>query len=106
MNEQTLIQSSCFQSYQWLHFAVLLGTISTALLNFIDFDDTVGLISAACYTATALMAVVYSGGIYAYRLIKLKNREAIEYHDSYGPTALCLAMISSVAVNLILRLVY
>ncbi|RSH91073.1 vacuolar transporter chaperone [Saitozyma podzolica] len=46
---------------KWSHFAVLLGGVSIALLNFIHPDDTVGLISASCFTLTALLAIVYSG---------------------------------------------
>ncbi|KAK4684854.1 hypothetical protein P7C73_g5309, partial [Tremellales sp. Uapishka_1] len=89
---------------KWSHFAVLLGAVSIGLLNFIQPDDTVGLISAGCFTLTALMAIVYSGGMYAYRILKLRNRMAIDYHDKWGPTFLCGALLASVMVNLVLRL--
>jgi hypothetical protein len=78
--------------------------VSIALLNFIQPEDTVGLISASCFTITALLAIVYSGGMYTYRILKLRKRMAIDYHDQYGPTALCLALVASVLVNLVLRL--
>lgn len=89
---------------QWAHFAILLSGVSIALLNFIPPDDQVGFISAACFTFTALLAVAYSGGMYAYRIIKLRNKMAVDYHDQWGPTALSLALIGSVVVNLALRL--
>lgn len=89
---------------QWLHFAVLLGTVATTLLNFIPADDSAGRISAACFTVTALLAIVYSGGMYAYRVYQLRKRAAINWHDPYGPSVLCGAVIASVAVNLVLRL--
>lgn len=95
-NERTFLK--------WLHFAVLLGTIATTLLNFIHPDDTVGLVSAACFTATALLAIVYSAGMYTLRVIRLRQRRAISYHDPYGPTVLCCALIGSVVVNLAMRL--
>ena len=74
------------------------------MLNFIHPDDPVGMISAGCFTVTALIAIVYSGGMYTYRILKLRKRRAIDYHDKYGPTLLCGALIASVMVNLILRL--
>ena len=60
--------------------------------------------AAACFTLTALLAILYCGGMYAYRIIKLRQRRAIEYHDRVGPTALTVALIASVVVNLALRL--
>jgi uncharacterized membrane protein YidH (DUF202 family) len=64
----------------------------------------VGFISAACFTFTALLAIVYAGGMYAYRIMAMRKRRAIEYHDKWGPTGLCLALVGSVLVNLVLRL--
>jgi hypothetical protein len=90
--------------FQWLGFAVLLAGVATTLLNFIHVEDTVGLISAGCFTFTSLLALVYAGGMYAYRVVKLRKREAINYHDPYGPTALCVTLIASILVNVILRL--
>ncbi|WWC62681.1 uncharacterized protein I303_105278 [Kwoniella dejecticola CBS 10117] len=89
---------------KWSHFAILLSGVSIALLNFIDPKDSVGMISALLFTITALMSITYSGGMYAYRIMKLRKRMAIDYHDKYGPTLLCAALIGSVLVNLVLRL--
>ncbi|WVF68705.1 hypothetical protein IAT40_003477 [Kwoniella sp. CBS 6097] len=89
---------------KWSHFAILLGGVSITLLNFIPPDDPVGMISASCFTITALLAIAYSGGMYAYRINKLRNRIAVDYHDKYGPTVLCAALVGSVLVNLVLRL--
>ncbi|TYJ58571.1 hypothetical protein B9479_000781 [Cryptococcus floricola] len=89
---------------KWAHFAILLSGVSIALLNFIDPSDPVGMISAACFTLTALGAIVYCGGMYAWRIIKMRKREAVNYHDTWGPTVLCGALIGSVLVNLVLRL--
>jgi len=82
----------------------LLGGVSIGLLNFISPDDAVGMFSASCFTITALVAILYAGGMYAYRIKKLRKREAIDYHDKYGPTVLCLALVASVLVNLVLRI--
>ncbi|WVR06424.1 hypothetical protein IAU60_003455 [Kwoniella sp. DSM 27419] len=89
---------------KWSHFAILLGGVSITLLNFIPPDDPVGMVSAACFTITALLAIAYSGGMYVWRIHKLRNKMAVEYHDKYGPTVLCVALLSSALVNLVLRL--
>ena len=62
------------------------------------------MISAGCFTITALLAIAYSGGMYTYRIMNLRKRRAINYHDTYGPTALAGALVISVLVNLVLRL--
>ena len=83
---------------------MLLGGVSIGLLNFISPDDAVGIISAGCFTVTALLAILYCGGMYVYRILQIRKRRAIDYHDRYGPTALTVALIASVLVNLVLRL--
>ena len=89
---------------QWSHFAVLLGGVSIALLNFIPPDDPIGMISAGCFTIIALLAITYSGGMYAYRITKLRKRMAVDYHDWFGLTMLCVGLIGSVLISLVLRL--
>lgn len=86
-----------------MHFAVLLSGVAIGLINFVSPDDTVGFIAAACFSATALLATAYSGGMYAYRVLRIRARRAIDYHDKYGPTMLTVTLIASVLVNLILR---
>lgn len=88
---------------KWLHFAVLLSAVSITLINFVPADDTVGFVAAACFTFTALLATAYSGGMYVWRVLRIRARRAVDYHDKYGPTALCVCLIASVLVNLILR---
>lgn len=89
---------------QWMHFAVLLSGVAIALINFIGPDDTVGIVAASCFTFTALLATAYSGGMFAYRVLRIRDRRAIDYHDKYGPTILTVVLIASVLINLILRL--
>ncbi|KAL7420809.1 vacuolar transporter chaperone [Cryptotrichosporon argae] len=88
---------------KWSHFAVLLSAVSITLTNFTRPDDAVGFVAAAMFTAVAELAIVYAGAMYVWRVRKMRRREAVRYHDKYGPTALCLALIASVAVNLALR---
>lgn len=83
--------------------AVLLSAVSVTLINFVPANDTVGFIAAACFTFTALLAVGYAGAMYAKRILSIRARRAVEYHDAYGPAMLCGALIASMLVNLVLR---
>ncbi|PCH42319.1 SPX-domain-containing protein [Wolfiporia cocos MD-104 SS10] len=90
---------------KWLHFAIYIGTIATALLNFIPPDDMVGLISAGLFTLTALVAIAYSAVIFVYRALHLrKHRADGMYYDKYGPTVLSIFLLGALGTNIILRL--
>lgn len=56
-----------------MHFSVLLAGISTGLLNFVSLDDTAGVYSAFAFTGCALVALLYSAGIFLYRAISLRK---------------------------------
>ncbi|KAG6845478.1 hypothetical protein H0H87_008838 [Tephrocybe sp. NHM501043] len=89
---------------KWMNNAVFIGTIATTLLNFTPADDSRGLISAAFFTFTALLAIAYSVGIFVYRSYKLRERHAEGlYYDKYGPTILCLVLFLALATNIGLR---
>ncbi|KAJ6624040.1 VTC domain-containing protein [Mycena sp. CBHHK59/15] len=89
---------------KWLNNAVLIGSIATALLNFTSPDDSRGLISAALFTFTALLAIAYSAAIFVFRAYRLRARRAEGlYYDKYGPTLLCLVLFFALATNIGLR---
>ncbi|KAH9003194.1 SPX-domain-containing protein [Lactarius hatsudake] len=90
---------------KWLHLAIYVASIATTLLNFIPPDDERGLLCASLFTFTALLAIVYSAGIFVYRAIHLRQRrsEGI-YYDKYGPTILCAVLLAALGTNLVLRL--
>lgn len=90
---------------KWLHFAIYIGTIATALLNFIPAEDTVGLISAGLFTFAALAAIAYSAIIFVYRAYSIRNRYAEGmYYDKYGPTVLAFFLLAAIIVNITLRM--
>ncbi|KDQ57085.1 hypothetical protein JAAARDRAFT_131276 [Jaapia argillacea MUCL 33604] len=89
---------------KWLNFAVVIGTIATTLLNFVEPDDVEGIISAGLFTLSALLAIAYSAVIFVYRTRKLKSHSAEGlYYDKYGPTILCVVLFAALATNIILR---
>ena len=89
---------------QWLQFSVLIAFIPTTLLNYsnaaTDMSTTSGLICAGAFTFTALLALVYSAGIFVHRAFKLRERAADAlYYDPYGPTVLCLVLCGAIGLN-------
>ncbi|PSR83226.1 hypothetical protein PHLCEN_2v5788 [Hermanssonia centrifuga] len=90
---------------KWLHFAIYIGTIATALLNFIPAEDTVGLISAGLFTFAALVAIAYSAVIFVYRAYSIRHRLADGmYYDKYGPSLLAFLLLGAILTNIGLRL--
>jgi hypothetical protein len=79
-----------------LEFSIILGSIAATLLN---FGDSVSLASAWAFTFVACLALLYSMGIYLWRVDKIKRRVAVSYHDKWGPSFLCFALVVAVAVS-------
>lgn len=80
----------------WLEFSIVLGSIAAALLN---FGDTVSQISAWAFTVVACTSLLYSMGLYLWRVDKIRKRRAVVYHDKWGPSALCVGLFVAVAVS-------
>lgn len=70
-----------------------------ALLNFGEKPTGASFLAAGAFTFVALLALVYSVGIYLYRATAIRKRRAIRYHDRWGPSVLCVALIAAVVVN-------
>lgn len=88
----------------WIEFSVVVSAIGVGILSFSDPDDDIALAAAACFTGTALLSLVYTAGRYVWRVSKIRNRQAVNYHDKIGPTALCVVLLLAVIVNSSLRL--
>ncbi|KAK0913775.1 vacuolar transporter chaperone [Friedmanniomyces endolithicus] len=84
----------------WLEFSIILGSIAAALLN---FGDDISLASAWAFTIIAVIALFYSMGIYLWRVANLKKRRAVNYHDKWGPSALCAGLVVAVAISFVFR---
>ena len=88
----------------WIEFSVIVSAIGVGILSFSDPHDDIALTAAACFTAVALLSLTYTAGRYLWRVGKIRNREAVNYHDKYGPTILCAVLFIAVIVNGSLRL--
>ena len=84
-----------------LEFSIILGSIAATLLN---FGDNISLASAWAFTIVAVIALFYSMGLYLWRVNNIKKRRAVNYHDQYGPSMLCLGLFTAVAISFAFRL--
>lgn len=78
-----------------LEFSIILGSIAATLLN---FGDRISLAAAVAFTVVAIAALLYSMGIFLWRVDRIKQRKAVNYHDKWGPSLLCLGLVACVTV--------
>ena len=81
----------------WLEFSILLGAVSATLLNF--GDKPAILYSAIAFIVVACAGLLYSLGLYMWRVKMIRGRRAVRYHDRWGPTLLCAGVLAAVVVN-------
>jgi len=87
----------------WLEFSIILGSIAATLLN---FGDRISLAAAVAFTVVAVAALLYSMGIFLWRVDRIKQRKAVNYHDKWGPSFLCLGLVACVTVAVGYRFQY
>ena len=62
------------------------------------------MLSALAFVLVAIAALLYSVVIYLYRGQAIRQRKAIRYHDKWGPSVLCGALIVAVVLNAALEI--
>jgi uncharacterized protein with PQ loop repeat len=87
-----------------LEFSIYIGTIAVTLLNFGSKPSPASFIAAGTFTVVAILALIYSIGIYLYRAKAIRARKASKYHDKYGPTVLCGILLVAVILNAVFEL--
>jgi predicted membrane channel-forming protein YqfA (hemolysin III family) len=85
---------------QQLEFSIYIGSIAVTLLNFGDKPSRLSFVAAGTFTFVAIVALLYSVGIYIYRARAIRARKAARYHDKWGPSVLCGILGVAVCVNL------
>ncbi|KAI1921021.1 vacuolar transporter chaperone [Ophidiomyces ophidiicola] len=88
----------------WLEFSIFLSTIAATLLNF--GTDIITLGSAWAFTGLACLALVYSFLLYMWRVDKIRKYRDVKgvYYEKWGPTVLCLGVVTAVMLNFGLRI--
>ncbi|OLL22899.1 Vacuolar transporter chaperone 1 [Neolecta irregularis DAH-3] len=85
----------------WLNFSVVLGGLAIGLLN---FGDRIARISAALFTFVAMAIMIYALATFHWRANAIRKRGSGPYDDRFGPTVLCVFLLSAVVVNFALRM--
>ncbi|OBT61702.1 hypothetical protein VE03_09399 [Pseudogymnoascus sp. 23342-1-I1] len=83
----------------WLEFSIYIGTIAVTLLNFDAKLNSMSFIAAGAFTVVAVASLLYSVAIYLYRAQAIRERKAIQYHDSWGPSVLCGCVFIAILLN-------
>jgi uncharacterized membrane protein YidH (DUF202 family) len=107
----------------WLEFSIILGSIAAALINFsppvVAGDEPpasnstilyatppegnpgipLTLVSATAFTLIAIIALLYSLGLYLWRVDRISKRMSVNYHDWLGPSGLCLGLFVATLVS-------
>jgi len=84
----------------WLENSIYIGSIAATVLNFGAKPTPASFFAAFAFTIVAILSLLYSVGIYLYRSQAIRNRRAIKYHDSVGPTILCGTLFVAVVLNM------
>ncbi|KAG0199356.1 vacuolar transporter chaperone [Mortierella sp. GBA30] len=84
----------------WLNFTVLLGSLAIGLLN---FGDRIGKISAGVFTFVAMVVMIYALATFHWRADRIRKRLPGPYDDRFGPTVLCVFILSAILINFGLR---
>ena len=87
-----------------LEFSIYIGTIAVTLLNFGGKPTRNSFVASGTFSIVAILALLYSVGIYIYRAEAIRARKAVKYHDKYGPTVLCGALFVALVVNAVFEL--
>ncbi|KAG0174288.1 vacuolar transporter chaperone [Apophysomyces sp. BC1034] len=92
-NERTFIS--------WLQFCALLLTVA---LNLLNMGDYISRIIGAVFIIISSLLSFYALGRFQIRAWQLRTgRNIIRYDDVYGPTVLCVLMVTALLVNFYLR---
>lgn len=84
----------------WLSISLIFSATAHALMN---YGDITSLITASCFYLTALLTILYSAGVYIFRVISIRKKRAARYDDQLGPRLVCCALALSVGVSFVFR---
>lgn len=87
----------------WIEIGILLGAIAGTLLN---YGDKLAIQAAFGFFIAAVITILYSIGMYLWRVYNIRRKRAIRYDDQVGPTAICLVLAFAIGANFVARLTH
>lgn len=87
----------------WLTISLIFAATAQALMN---YGDLISFLTSSCFYLLAVLTVLYSTGMYVWRVINVRRKRAVRYDDQFGPDAVCSAIVLSVFINFLFRVLY
>lgn len=87
----------------WIEIGILLGAIAGTLLN---YGDRLAIQAAFGFFISAVITILYSIGMYLWRVYNIRRKRAIRYDDQIGPTAICIVLALAIGANFVARLTH
>ena len=83
----------------WVHFAIFLGGISTALVG---LGDRKAKISGFIFAIVSIMFTIYALYLYLWRASKIRERDPGPYDDLFGPWIVVITFLLAMIANIII----
>jgi SPX domain protein involved in polyphosphate accumulation/uncharacterized membrane protein YidH (DUF202 family) len=83
----------------WVHFAIFLGGISTALVG---LGDKRAKISGCIFAVVSIMFTVYALYLYLWRARKIRERDPGPYDDLVGPWIVVIVFLLAMIANILI----
>ena len=88
---------------KWMHIVVLLASLSVALSNAAEADNTTAKSISMAYTAIALFAGVWGWAMYMWRSMLIRQRSGRDFDSVFGPVVVCIALAVALVANFIFK---
>eukprot|EP00128_Syssomonas_multiformis_P014997 Colp12_sorted_trinity150504_noHs@6158 len=93
-NERTFLR--------WLKMATLVASVG---VGFLSFGDLTSRISGYMLVPLGMIFAIYALGTFRFRVNAMRDSQKEGYDSIYGPVLLTLALVASLIVNMVSRLV-
>lgn len=82
----------------WIHFAIFLGGISTALVG---LGNASAKISGYIFAVVSILFTVYALYLYQWRAAKIRQKDPGPYDDRIGPMVVVIVFLAAMTINVI-----
>ncbi|OKL59036.1 hypothetical protein UA08_05876 [Talaromyces atroroseus] len=84
---------------KWQHVSILLASLSLALYNAADINNTVAQALAIIYTAFAVFASIWGWYMYEKRARLIRERSGKDLDNLFGPLVVCFGLAAALVLN-------
>ncbi|ANZ75513.1 BA75_02314T0 [Komagataella pastoris] len=84
----------------WLSIAMIIGGTATLLLS---YGDKISFIASIGFFITATATILYSMGVYLWRVVNIRKKRAIRYDDQLGPRCIAACLALSIGLSFVFR---